>query len=78
MSIAPPPGDTSIALWAKNPSALFFDSQFFQLRLRILKNSLGTVRRGSIVYTEKFRNYDTLMFCGYRHLRVDHKEGMLR
>ena len=33
---------------------------------------LCTVRRGSIVYTDKFRSYDTLMFCGYRHLRVDH------
>jgi len=77
MSITPP-GDTPIALWAKNPSVLFFHSQFFQLRLRILKDPLGTVRRGSIVYTDKFRSYDTLMFCGYRHLRVDHKEGMPR
>lgn len=30
------------------------------------------VRRGSIVYTDKFRSYDSLMFCGYRHLKVDH------
>ena len=30
------------------------------------------VRRGSIVYTDKYRSYDTLMCCGYRHLRVDH------
>lgn len=30
------------------------------------------VRRGSIVYTDKFQVYDSLMFCGYRHLKVDH------
>lgn len=30
------------------------------------------VRRGSIVYTDKFQIYDALMFCGYRHLKIDH------
>lgn len=30
------------------------------------------VRRGSIVYTDRFGSYDALMFCGYRHLKVDH------
>ena len=30
------------------------------------------VRHGSIVYTDKFRVYDSLMFCGYRHLKIDH------
>jgi len=30
------------------------------------------VRRGSVIYTDKFRRYDSLMFCGYRHLKVDH------
>jgi len=34
--------------------------------------TVKTVRRGSIVYTDKFKSYDTLMFCGYRHLRIDH------
>jgi transposase len=38
----------------------------------LLNMTIKTVRRGSIVYTDKFRSYDTLMFCGYRHLRVDH------
>lgn len=38
----------------------------------ILSMTIKTVRRGSIVYTDKFRSYDALMFCGYRHLRVDH------
>jgi len=36
--------------------------------------TLKTVRRGSIVYTDKFRSYDSLMFCGYRHLKVDHNK----
>ncbi len=30
-------------------------------------------RRQSIVYADKFRSYGALMFCDYRHLRVDHK-----
>jgi len=38
----------------------------------LLEQTIKTVRRGSIVYTDKFRSYDALMFCGYRHLRVDH------
>lgn len=38
----------------------------------LLSMTVKTVRRGSIVYTDKFRSYDSLMFCGYRHLRVDH------
>ncbi|MBF0386009.1 MAG: transposase [Candidatus Omnitrophica bacterium] len=25
-----------------------------------------------IVYTDKYKSYDALMFCGYRHLKVDH------
>ena len=40
----------------------------------ILEMTIKTVRRGSIVYTDKFRSYDSLMFCGYRHLKVDHKK----
>ncbi|MDO8722660.1 MAG: IS1595 family transposase, partial [Syntrophales bacterium] len=35
----------------------------------ILNHTIQTVRRGSIVYTDKFRGYDSLMFCGYRHLK---------
>ena len=34
--------------------------------------TVKTVRRGSIVYTDKFHSYDSLMFCGYRHLKIDH------
>jgi len=40
----------------------------------LLNMTVETVRRGSIVYTDKFRSYDALMFCGYRHLRIDHKK----
>ena len=39
---------------------------------RILNMTIKTVKRGSIVYTDKFRCYDALMFCGYRHLRAGH------
>lgn len=30
------------------------------------------VRRGSIIYTDRYQIYDALMFCGYRHLKIDH------
>jgi len=40
----------------------------------ILNLTIKTVRRGSIVYTDKFRSYDSLMFCGYRHLKIDHSK----
>ncbi len=40
----------------------------------LLNLTIKTVRRGSIVYTDKFRSYDALMCCGYRHLKVDHKK----
>lgn len=38
----------------------------------LLGLTVKTVRRGSIVYTDKFRSYDALMCCGYKHLKVDH------
>jgi len=38
----------------------------------LLALTVKTVRRGSIVYTDKYLGYDALMFCGYTHLRVDH------
>ena len=40
----------------------------------LLSLTIKTVRRGSIVYTDKFRSYNALMFCGYRHLKVNHKK----
>jgi len=38
----------------------------------LLNMTIKKVRRGSIVYTDKFHCYDSLMFCGYRHLKIDH------
>ena len=36
--------------------------------------TVKTVRHGSIVYTDKFGSYNSLMFCGYRHLKIDHSK----
>ena len=33
-----------------------------------------TVRRGSIVYTDRYLAYDSLMFCGYRRLSANHQK----
>ena len=44
----------------------------------LLGLTVKMVRRGSIVYTDRFRGYDSLMFCGYRHLQVDHKRRFSR
>ena len=40
----------------------------------LLQLTVKKVRRGSIVYTDKYQSYDSLMFCGYRHLKVDHSQ----
>jgi len=40
----------------------------------LLGLTVKKVRRGSVVYTDKFKSYDSLMFCGYRHLSVDHQK----
>lgn len=45
---------------------------------QLLDLTLRKVRRGSIVYTDRFRGYDSLMFCGYRHLRIDHRKVFSR
>lgn len=39
----------------------------------LLNETIRKVRRGSIVYTDKWKGYDSLMFCGYKHLNIDHK-----
>jgi len=38
----------------------------------LIQETVTKVRRGSIVYTDKWKGYDSLMFCGYRHLNIDH------
>lgn len=44
----------------------------------LLSLTVKKVRRGSVVYTDKYRGYDSLMFCGYRHLSVDHSSRFAR
>lgn len=44
----------------------------------LLRETLRTVKRGSLVYTDRWAGYDTLTFCGYRHLRVDHGKRFSR
>jgi transposase len=38
----------------------------------LVNETVTKVRRGSIVYTDKWKGYDSLMFCGFRHLNTDH------
>jgi transposase len=42
----------------------------------ILRLDIGKVRRGSIVYTNKFKGYNSVMFCGDKHLNVDDEIGL--
>jgi transposase len=42
----------------------------------ILNLDIGKVRRGSIVYTNKFKGYNGVMFCGDKHLDVDDEMGL--
>ena len=44
----------------------------------LVTQTLRTVKRGSLVYTDKWSAYDTLTFCGYRHLKVDHAQRFAR
>lgn len=39
----------------------------------LIHETVKKVRRGSIVYTDKWSGYDSLMFCGYKHLNIDHE-----
>lgn len=39
----------------------------------LMQETVKKVRRGSIVYTDRWKGYDSLMFCGYRHLSIDHR-----
>jgi transposase len=44
----------------------------------IMNETLRKVRRGSLVYTDRWKGYDTLTFCGYRHLRVNKARSFSR
>ncbi len=37
----------------------------------LLKLTVKKIRRGRVAYTDRFKSYDSLMFCGDRHLKVD-------
>jgi transposase len=39
----------------------------------VLQLDIKKVRRGNIVYTDKYKDYDSLIFCGYRDLKTDHE-----
>jgi len=39
----------------------------------LLKDTVKKVRLGSIVYTNKWKGYDSLIFSGYKHLNIDHR-----
>jgi hypothetical protein len=39
----------------------------------LMNETVNKVRYGSIVYTVTLRGYDSLMFCRYRHLNIDHR-----
>ncbi len=40
----------------------------------LLAGTIKKVKKGSIVYTDKWKGYDSLMFHGYRHLSIDHSK----
>ena len=44
----------------------------------LLHGTIKKVKRGSIVYTDMWHGYDSLMFHGYRHMSVDHSKIFAR
>ena len=44
----------------------------------LMEQTVKKVKRGSLVYTDKYWGYDALTFCGYRHLKVDHSKTFTR
>jgi transposase len=44
----------------------------------LLQETVKVVKRGSLVYTDTYRGYDTLTFCGYRRLAVNHSKRFSR
>lgn len=38
----------------------------------LMDQTVKLVKRGSLVYTDKYRSYDALTFYGYQNLKVDH------
>ena len=44
----------------------------------LVSRTLRTVKRGSLIYTDKWDAYDTLAAYGYTHLKVDHGKRFSR
>jgi len=40
----------------------------------LLTSTIKKVKKGSIVYTDKWKGYDSLIFNGYKHLSIDHSK----
>ncbi len=40
----------------------------------LLKETIKKVKRGSLIYTDKFKSYDGLVVYGFRHERIDHSK----
>ena len=38
----------------------------------LLKMAIKKVKRGSLIYTDKFRSYNSLIIYGFRYRRIDH------
>ena len=38
----------------------------------LLEMAIKKVKRGSLIYTDKFRSYNGLISYGFRHMRIDH------
>jgi transposase len=44
----------------------------------LLSLTVKKVKRGSVVYTDRWKSYDALMFCGYKHMKIDHSKRFSR
>jgi transposase len=44
----------------------------------LMGETVRKVRRGSLVYTDKWKGYDSLMFYGYKHLKINHSKHFVR
>ncbi len=40
----------------------------------LLRETIKKVKRGSLIYTDKFRGYDGLVMYGFKHERIDHSK----
>jgi len=44
----------------------------------LMAETVRKVRRGNLVYTDKWKAYDSLMFHGYSHLKINHSKHFVR